>query len=231
MTEELKNQLSWRDLARAMKPLAVERGEWAGYPMPLTGMQLVLEPRFPLKQGLESFGKTPEEAKYEEALVNTFFSTKLRCWVHVMRNPDGRSRAALSLANPLEMLLNTLGAVDAWLPEAEGAAVQKLAELVQHRQFMQYMMTGTFAEQSKRSGVHYVFRRLRPTVAIRAENDRCRILCSLCLHPVGYYADTWAGCQTPTDDVISHLLMMRGCESKFWANANQHPAHLPNGGI
>lgn len=28
------------------------------------------------------------------------------------------------------------------------------------------------------------------------------------------------------DKVIAHLLMMRGSEEKFWANANQHPLHI-----
>ena len=40
---------------------------------------------------------------------------------------------------------------------------------------------------------------------------------------IGYYGNTWAGVMCPTDEVIAHLLMMRGSEEKFWANANQHP--------
>ena len=35
----------------------------------------------------------------------------------------------------------------------------------------------------------------------------------------------------PTDEVIAHLLMMRGSEEKFWANANQHPIDHPNAGV
>ena len=34
-----------------------------------------------------------------------------------------------------------------------------------------------------------------------------------------------------TDEVIAHLLMMRGSEEKFWANANQHPVDRPAAGI
>jgi NAD+ synthase (glutamine-hydrolysing) len=35
----------------------------------------------------------------------------------------------------------------------------------------------------------------------------------------------------PTDEVIAHLLMMRGSEEKFWANANQHPLDRPSAGL
>ena len=56
-------------------------------------------------------------------------------------------------------------------------------------------------------------------------------LCALCLHPIGYYGDTWAGVMCPTDEVIAHLLMMRGSEEKFWANANQHPLERPAAGV
>jgi hypothetical protein len=56
-------------------------------------------------------------------------------------------------------------------------------------------------------------------------------LCALCLHPIGYYADTWAGVMCPTDEVIAHLVLMRGSEEKFWANANQHPLDRPAAGL
>ena len=56
-------------------------------------------------------------------------------------------------------------------------------------------------------------------------------LCALCLHPIGYYGDTWAGVMCPTDEVIAHLLMMRGSEEKIWANSNQHPVDHPNAGV
>lgn len=36
-----------------------------------------------------------------------------------------------------------------------------------------------------------------------------RIVACLCMHPIGYYADSWAGALCPTDDVITHLLLMR----------------------
>ena len=64
----------------------------------------------------------------------------------------------------------------------------------------------------------YLFRKGRPTIALRQDEDVNYALCALCLHPIGYYGDTWAGVMCPTDEVIAHLLMMRGSEEKFWAN-------------
>ena len=93
------------------------------------------------------------------------------------------------------------------------------------------MLTGHFSETSKDSQVMYVFRRGRPTIALREVGEEFRILCALCLHPIGYYGDTWAGVMCPTDEVIAHLLMMRGSEAKFWANANQHPLNQPSAGV
>lgn len=76
-----------------------------------------------------------------------------------------------------------------------------------------------------------VFRKGRPTIAIRQTEEYSRALCALCLHPIGYYGDTWAGAMCPTDEVIAHLLMMRGSEEKYWANANQHPVDRPAAGV
>ncbi len=57
----------------------------------------------------------------------------------------------------------------------------------------------------------------------RQYEEGSSVLCALCLHPIGYYGDTWAGVMCPTDEVILYLLMKRGSEEKYWANANQHP--------
>ncbi len=86
-------------------------------------------------------------------------------------------------------------------------------------------------EVSKRSQLTYLFRRSRPTIVMRETEEWTRVLCALCLHPIGYYSDSWAGVMCPTDEVIAHLLMMRGCEEKYWANANQHPSNHPAAGI
>ena len=77
----------------------------------------------------------------------------------------------------------------------------------------------------------YLFRKGRPTVALREVEEGSYPLCALCLHPIGYYGETWAGVMCPTDEVIAHLLMMRGSEEKYWANANQHPVDHPAAGV
>jgi hypothetical protein len=79
--------------------------------------------------------------------------------------------------------------------------------------------------------VNYLFRKGRPTIALRELEEGSYSLWALCVHPIGYYGDTWTGVMCPTDEVIAHLLMMRGSEEKYWANANQHPADHPNAGV
>jgi hypothetical protein len=36
---------------------------------------------------------------------------------------------------------------------------------------------------------------------------------------------------TPTDDVIAHLLLMRGDEAEYWGQANQHRPESPEAGL
>jgi hypothetical protein len=94
------------------------------------------------------------------------------------------------------------------------------------------MLTGMFVERSRRSGISYVFRKLRPTLALKAgKDDRMGLLAALCMHPIGYYDGSWAGAMCPTDDVIAHLMLMRGDEHMFWRRANQHPAWSQEAGI
>lgn len=109
--------------------------------------------------------------------------------------------------------------------DAEGASMLKPYT------FRCWVMAGAFMETSQRSGITYIFRRLRPTVALKASATGVRVLCGLCLHPIGYYRGTWAGSMTPTDEAIAHLCLMRGDEADFWRQANQHPAYSPQAAI
>ncbi len=129
--------------------------------------------------------------------------------------------------------LETLRSSVAWSIEGESRALQTLGTLIRHHQFKQYLLTGSFLETSRRSGVTYLFRKLRPTVAIRADyrTDRTRILCALCLHPIAYYSGSWAGVMTPTDDVLAHLMLCRGDEKMFWRRANQHASWRAAAGL
>ena len=137
----------------------------------------------------------------------------------------------------LRLWLCTLGASDAWDIDAEIKAMEKLAGMLSERQWRHYCLTGSFLETSSRSRLTYVFRRSRPTVVLTPRSkwwrptDEMRCLAVLCLHPVGYYDQTWAGCMVPSDDVIAHLLSMRGDEAYFWRKANQHPPSAPEAGL
>src|SRR4029078_7688471 len=128
--------------------------------------------------------------------------------------------------------LSTLGCADAWGLEQEQRALQLFGTMARHRQMKHYVLTGQVLEKSDRSGVHYLFRRLKPTVAFRPHEDGAsmRILAALCQHPIAYYAGSWAGATCPTDDVIAHLTMMRGDEHLFWKRCSQHPPSRPEAG-
>lgn len=113
--------------------------------------------------------------------------------------------------------------------------MQLLGTMIRHRQMKQYVLTGMFPERSLRSGVTYIFRRLKPTIAIAPargnDEESMRILACLCMHPIAYYARSWAGGMCPTDDVIAHLALMRADEHLFWKRSNQHPPYLPEAGL
>lgn len=218
------------------------RGDWAGIPMPLEGERLVVESTYPKAMELMAMGGSADECSPPEAtaaneadglkLVNTFWSTHKRCDILVIKKADGKvSFGVTPGVHHFKYDMRTLGCAEAWGIEQESTAVQLLAEMVDHRKFKQYMLTGMFLERSKRSGVFYMFRRLKPTVAIRAEGDTTRILCALCMHPIAYYQGSWAGAMCPTDDVVAHLSMMRADEPMFWRRANHHPAWRPEAGL
>lgn len=162
---------------------------------------------------------------------NTFWSWRRRAWITIWQGHDGKIKWSCSgWGNQMNLLLGTLSASDAWGIEQESNAVHLLGSLLSHRQFKQYMLMGMFGETSTRSGVFYVFRRLRPTVAISLR-AKARVLCTLCMHPIGFYEATWSGAMAPTDDVIAHLMLMRGDEHMFWRRAEQHPAWEHASGI
>lgn len=214
-----------------LRELSSERNDYSGYPIPLDGQRLVIEPTF--KYRLDEIGKEPEEEAQDFKLRNIFWSWTKRSRIAVCEDPDGKIwHCALSgSANQAKALLNTLGASDVWGLEQEAKAQNLLATLLPHRQFKQYLLTGSFLERSPHSEITYMFRRLRPTLAISGRTGAAKILCALCMHPIGYYEESWAGCMTPTDDVLAHLLMSRGDERMFWKRCYQHPAWDPASGI
>lgn len=209
--------------------IAAGTAEWAGIPMPIEGERLVIEPSYPFAEVL-----TPKPAPNEDdgwRLRNIWYDRRWRCDVMVMEKDGKVDWGRVPAFHSVKHALSTLGCSFAWGLEQEHKAMQLLGTMVRHVQMKQYVLTGTFLEKSTRSGVVYMFRRLRPTVAIRPDDSGSRILCALCMHPIAYYAASWAGAMCPTDDVIAHLAMMRGDEHMFWKRCNQHPPYRPEAGL
>lgn len=202
--------------------------------MPLDGERLVIEPNYPNAQALMAMGRKNKEEDDGTKLINSWYCIQRRCDIHLFRLPNGRIDWGASPAfHSLNFAMGTLNCAEAWGIEQESNAVHLLGTLVKHRQFKQYMLTGMFIESSKRSGIAYLFRRLKPTVAIGIDHAKntTRVMCALCMHPIAYYSGTWAGAMCPTDDVIAHLMMMRGDEAMFWRRSTQHPAWRPEAGL
>lgn len=242
------------DQVRAIMDAYGDRiGEWQGVPVPVPDLRIQLCKGHPLAAKVaeaERILDPPQPAARSCAddegrvvLVNRWFSYSRHATVFLLRDlATGKTSVVTEPVSvdrsmtKLTFALRTIGASDAWTLDAEANAMDKLAGLLTLQQIRHYLMTGSFLETSKRSQVTYLFRRLRPTVAMSPRNrvpgnDSMRCLAVLCLHPVGYYRDTWAGCMTPTDDVIAHLLLMRGDEAGFWRQANQHDAWSPEAGL
>lgn len=219
---------TWRELALKMKSFAQEKSEWAGIPVPLPDLPMRLEPRFPYQMGGNIY-KKPEEDMV--TVINSWYSRRRRGQAFIVETADGKRHPYMKPNGHMDKLLGTMMASVVWPLEAEQKAILKLAEMVRNNMFLSYLLTGQFLETSKRSGLTYMFRKLRPTVVMSPKGGEMTILCALCLHPIGYYEGTWAGCMTPTDEVVAHLCMMRGDEPKYWAAANQHPPDRPEAGI
>ena len=132
----------------------------------------------------------------------------------------------------LRMLFATVGARTWSLVKAEFTAMKRLLEVLSRVQQERYILAGAFIETGK-SGVKYLFQKNRPTIAFRVEKDDHHFLplCALCLHPLGYYDQSWAGLMAPSDEVFAHLVMMRADEHTFWKKANQISIGEPNSGV
>lgn len=169
-------------------------------------------------------------------LINCWRHAKYNGWVEIWEQPDGKRYADIryNINRGIAMAMSTLGCVqDAFTQDIEQRAHEKLKELLKPHQYAQYFSCGMFLERSRKSGVTYLFRKLRPTIALKAFHDRddMKILACLCMHPIGYYEKTWCGALCPTDDVIAHLMLMRGDEHHFWRKSNHHSPLDPEAGM
>lgn len=232
--ELLERHDNFAPFRNKIREVAQDRGEWAGIPMPLDDAPLVIEPRYPRAAELMAIGRKPEpEDRGDLKIRNTFWSGHYRSEIVVIEKPNGRvTYGLIPCANHMDMVLTTLGCSDAWGIEQEARALELLGTLLRHRQFKQYLLTGTFLESSERSGVTYMFRKLRPTIALRkTPKNRIEIMCALCMHPIGLYERSFAGAMCATDDVVAHLMLMRADEHLYWKRSTQHAGYRPEAGI
>jgi len=235
--ELLERHDNFASLRNGLHRAAEHLGLWSGIPMPLEDETLVVEPTYPKAAELMAMcggaQRPAETADREDIKVrNSFWSTRRRCEIVVIEPPSGKVTFAMFPgANHLSYDLRTLGCAEAWGVEQESNALALLGTLMTHRAFKQYLLTGTFVEKSRRSGITYMFRRLKPTVALHEVKGQMRILCALCMHPVAHYAGSWAGAMVPSDEIAAHLQMMRADERLYWARANQHPSWRPEAGV
>jgi hypothetical protein len=126
-----------------------------------------------------------------------------------------------------DFMTNTmLRRVNYTLIQTEKKAREKLISMLSEDQKRTLYLCDQFMEYG-RSGVTYLLRKNRPTVAWRNK----RPLCALCLHPMAFYTGSWAGILSPSDELMAHLKMIRADEHYFWRKANQIPFIEPNSGI
>lgn len=217
-----------------LRKVAAERGEWAGIPMPLDGASLIVEKSYPFAAAYTR--PSNDDDDHGIKIRNAWWSSRLHAEIYIYED-NGKLSHFVSRKPPhnFSMEIQGFGCMDVWGLEQEQNAIQLLGSLVRHRQLKQYILTGGFLERSRRSGLTYYFRRLRPTVVIDARDETssqpARIVCTLCMHPIAYYEGTWAGAMCPTDDVVAHLMLMRGDEHMFWRRANQHSPERPEAGL
>lgn len=248
---------TWDELRDAISQLALEREHYAGYPMPDDECELVVHPRFPLQEmnGFKTGDKedtesaeldllTPEararvaelhELFNQGKIVNYWFDIRRQTDVMIWHTKEGRARVSVrqnSVGAKATLALSTIGVSRNWDLQAEWTAMEKLASMVPEHIFKYYVTTGSFIETSPRSGVIYIFRRCRPTLAMSSrKGGNLTTLCALCMHPIGYYRGSFGGAMVPTDDVIAHLTLMRGDEHHYWKCCNQHSPWMPEAGL
>lgn len=219
----------WRGVRQIWNTIqdAVKSECSAGIPLALSGQSVTVAKGY-LPKGLGGIYHK-DRGRYVNTVRNIWWSTRLNGWIIILEHKQtGKviKRIDTNIHDRMLFLVETASVSVVWSLKAEARANKKLRSLIDSYQYHCYRTLGYFIEVSKRSGVCYVFRRAKPTLAIRM--DAQKILAGLCLHSVGFYDGTFAGALVPTDDVIAHLLLMRADEHGFWKKSNQHAPDKPN---
>lgn len=241
--------MTWESVRFAINQLCEARGWHHGCPMPSATDQehaLIVAKGAPLHngRGRVSFARErihidteetcnecdyPQDLyRYEGKQITTSFY-RYKGKIEKLEEPMAHWR--------LKMLMDTLmvraGSVD---PNAELVAISTLRTKITEGQWSSYILSGAFPEKSMRSGVTYILRKGLPTLAVTEKplpdgKTQRKFLTALCLHPMAYYEETFAGSQPPTDEIIGHLMMIRADEHRFWKKSGQHPLEDIRAGV
>ncbi len=223
--------LTFEQAHHFLREVAGVAEEWAGLPMPLSTAEMVIHPKYPYAS-IFNRRTEPDAGNPDPEIINAWWSKRLRVYVTIFKENGQLLWAKIPASGGIKQSIETMGCVNAWIVDAELRALEKLREMVNDYKFRCWLLTGMFVETSPRSGVTYLFRRLRPTVAFRPQaSGESKPIAALCLHPIGYYQDTWAGAMCPTDECIGHLTLMRGDEHDFWKQSNQISPERPEAGL
>jgi hypothetical protein len=234
---------TWEQLHMAVALVCEEKGWHHGVPIPSSAnmrAKIVMAKGCPLSEGRDNIPVQIMDDETdiipEDVLVNSWTTQQIRTCI--IRDEIGTFKvripqAELKLRIHLDSAMLRVGALTA---RAELKAMETLFRNISKMQRESYVLNGMFPETSNRSGVSYIFRKGLPTLAMRLtkideKRERRHFLAALCLHPLAYYADSFAGCTPPTDEVLTHLLLMRTDEHRYWKKSGQHPLEDWRSGI
>lgn len=232
---------AYTNLAHRVSEFAAEQGEWAGAPLPIEQFELTVARRYSLRglEGATTAEKEPEpdnEPAPDIKLINSWWSWRKKSWVYLIEENGRRTAFPHDTEDcylyRFNRILKSIDVTTVQDHQAELTARDKLKSLISDHLFAMYVLQDCFLETSKRSGITYLFRKSRPTLAISWHGRKNpSVIAALCMHPIGYYVDSFYGAMVPTDEVISHLLLMRADEHRYWRTANQHAPWCWQSGI
>lgn len=231
--------ISMEEIHAGMNKIALEKyGVEYGLPLPsFADLQrpMIMARGTPLAYlGIDNYREYHQELMLQNIPVTNSW-IRLRdvevCVVPTTEGPYAFTRfmAGSRMRKLVDGMLVRAGAQTA---ERELKAMAALEPRLGKGQWDSYVLNGAFPEKSKRSDLHYIFRKGFPTIALSYHGyETGRVIACLCLHPYGYYYGTFTGLMCPTDEVIAHLLLMRADEHAFWKNSGQWPAYDPRSGL
>lgn len=213
--QEIAGRIGWDEVRRRFNAVATEQGEWAGVPLPVDGMGVVVA---------NQRQRIAEIWPRNIAPGARGNSWRVACAFNVYLWRDGSETRGTCLnywAARIDAMMETMRARRAVLPDAEMVAFLKLLDHLDDTQARDYVVSNMFVERGPRSDLLYLFRRGLPILTFRTGEEIVEPRAALCLHPLAYYDGSHAGVLPPSDEVLALLLMMRADEAYLWRKANQ----------